>query len=317
MILSLALHLRQGRIILDAMNDKKKILSESIPRAEGAGSSVRVNPVFTCLGIQTLKDEYSFSPHVHSQYELILVEEGNYQCLLNGVEINLARGWFLVAKPGDRHSDTCRPPLRYFGLRFYLDSAGISSDSNARGLFLPSCDPESQTGELEKSAFLPILDRIAKETKISDAISPHIQDAALLELFWLLVRELPKDGMQSWFLNFSFEQAFATRLTRYFNANIDVSVSVADMARYMKMGESSFAHKCRAILGASPAQSFMKYKMEEAARMLAASSAPVKEIGAYFGYDNQYHFSRAFKSCMGKSPTDFRRFAENGIRFAV
>ena len=78
------------------------------------------------------------------------------------------------------------------------------------------------------------------------------------------------------------------------------------MAKFMGMGQSSFAHKCTKLLGGSPTKEFIKYKMKHAKTMLRHSSVSIKEISSYLGYNNQYQFSRAFKTVFGKPPSDYR-----------
>lgn len=289
------------------MNEGNNLRTERISRAAEGGFLYKVVPVFTGMGIQEVKKgSYSWLPHRHPNYELILVESGSYRCSLNELDVlDMGPEEFLIVKPGDLHSDFCLPPLRYFGVSFYLENS-VGAEGRKLELFSGDCLPEHQKGRIESAVFQPIVERIAREYKTNDHFSAHIQDAALLELFWNLVRRLPKEGLSQWFLDLSFEQYFITRLFRFFNANISRNLSVSEMARHMGMGESSFAHKCRGILGVPPARAFVQIRMDQAAKMLKNSSVSIKEAAAFFGYENQYHFSRAFKGCHGKSPSFFR-----------
>lgn len=51
----------------------------------------------------------------------------------------------------------------------------------------------------------------------------------------------------------------------------------------------------------------MGYRMGKAAELLKLTSLPIGEVGRAIGYDNQLHFSRAFKGFYGSSPSDWRR----------
>ena len=46
--------------------------------------------------------------------------------------------------------------------------------------------------------------------------------------------------------------------------------------------------------------------MNKASEMLKQSQMPIAEIASSVGYENQLHFSRAFKNTFGVSPTAYR-----------
>jgi AraC-like DNA-binding protein len=287
------------------MSEKRNLVTESISRAPG-GAPYKLAPVFTGMGIQEVNDgTYSWLPHRHPNYELILIQSGSYRCFINKVEITMGAEEFLIVKPGDIHEDHCEPPIRYLGVSFHLENS-VGADGSQLGLFAEDCLPEHQKGKIECFVFQPLIDRIAGEHKTNDHFSAHIQDAVLLELFWNLARRLPREGLSQLFLDLSYEQHFSTRLQRYFNANICRNLKVSEMARHMGMGESSFAHKCSEIMGVSPGRAFLNARMDRAAKMLKSSNVSIKEVAAFFGFESQYHFSRAFKGCHGRSPSFFR-----------
>jgi AraC-like DNA-binding protein len=69
------------------------------------------------------------------------------------------------------------------------------------------------------------------------------------------------------------------------------------------------AHLCRLFqryAGVSPYQLLVRLKMARAAALLLDGSRLVKEIGPQVGYDDPYHFSKAFKRVYGLSPEVFR-----------
>ncbi|HXR07467.1 MAG TPA: helix-turn-helix domain-containing protein, partial [Candidatus Acidoferrum sp.] len=51
---------------------------------------------------------------------------------------------------------------------------------------------------------------------------------------------------------------------------------------------------------------FIRLRMRQACRLLAATSMSVKEVAAVLGYDDPFYFSRLFKSVNGTPPTDYR-----------
>lgn len=50
----------------------------------------------------------------------------------------------------------------------------------------------------------------------------------------------------------------------------------------------------------------MNYRMVKAAELLKLTSLSIADIGSAIGYENQLHFSRAFKNIYGVSPREWR-----------
>lgn len=72
---------------------------------------------------------------------------------------------------------------------------------------------------------------------------------------------------------------------------------------------TSAAHVCRLFrrYGArSPYQALLRLKMARAASLLLDRALPVRQAGAEVGFEDPYHFSKAFKRVHGLSPQAFR-----------
>ncbi|WP_304728779.1 helix-turn-helix domain-containing protein [Dubosiella newyorkensis] len=61
------------------------------------------------------------------------------------------------------------------------------------------------------------------------------------------------------------------------------------------------------MTGKAPMQFLLQYRMTKAAGMLQVSDMKIAEILQQVGYENQLHFSRAFKSLFNKSPKQYRQ----------
>ncbi len=281
------------------------IIVRDVHRSGGYECAPPVAPVFRRLGIVETRRPYRYKPHQHLGYEVIFVDRGVYRCRLNEASLELQPDYVLIVKPGDWHADECEPPLRYFGIGFLLGGHG-SNGTEAR-LFAPYVRPEQQLFRADRSALWPILERIEREGVVGDPISSHVQDALLLELFWLMVRALPREAVSEAFLDMSRERAGRTAFLRLFEAHATERLSVPAMARALHMSERLLARKCRRILGDTPARAFLRFKLERARDLLARTEMSIKEISAYLGFRDQYHFSKAFKRACGASPSEYRR----------
>ena len=60
-------------------------------------------------------------------------------------------------------------------------------------------------------------------------------------------------------------------------------------------------------MGESPQAFLLHYRMARAAQLLKDTKLSVGEIAQQVSYDNQLHFSRAFKNVHGVSPREYRQ----------
>ena len=82
--------------------------------------------------------------------------------------------------------------------------------------------------------------------------------------------------------------------------------SLAELSRACGVGQ---AHLCRLFqryAQASPYQVLLRLKLARAAALLLDARLLVKQVAGMVGYDDPYHFSKAFKREYGVSPETFR-----------
>ena len=73
------------------------------------------------------------------------------------------------------------------------------------------------------------------------------------------------------------------------------------------MTRSHFSHYFRARTGLTPARFMSEVRVQEAARMLLTTRAPLKQIASEWGFANVNHFGKAFRRFQHASPAAYRR----------
>ena len=84
-------------------------------------------------------------------------------------------------------------------------------------------------------------------------------------------------------------------------------VSIEEIATFCGLNRSYFGKVFRETMGESPQAFLLHYRMARAALLLKETNLSVGEIGSQVSYDNQLHFSRAFKNVHGVSPREYRQ----------
>lgn len=93
----------------------------------------------------------------------------------------------------------------------------------------------------------------------------------------------------------------------YIEQNFQNSISIEDIAAVCGINRSYFGKIFRNSIGQSPQEFLMNYRMVKATELLKLTSLSIADVGSAVGYDNQLHFSRAFKTIYGVSPREWRK----------
>ena len=92
----------------------------------------------------------------------------------------------------------------------------------------------------------------------------------------------------------------------YIDFNYSRDVSVEEIADACGLNRSYFGKLFKETMGQSPQQYLIQYRMTKAAELLKATRISIAEVGRSVGYENQLHFSRAFKNVFSISPSQYR-----------
>lgn len=80
-----------------------------------------------------------------------------------------------------------------------------------------------------------------------------------------------------------------------------------EMARAAGVSVPHFCALFKAATGVAPVMYFTRMRMRHAAEWLDGTDEPVSAIAARVGYENPFHFTRAFRRTHGLSPSAYRK----------
>jgi len=254
--------------------------------------------------------ELSYPPHKHTDYEIIFVQKGPYTCCLNNIPIETPEAHALIVCPGDTHEVELHSGQNHQILHFRL--LDPSSNTAAKiPILSPTASPTQQIFPTPSETFSRLLENIQDEQERQEPYSTQIQDSLLQTLFWRMLTQLPPRALAQPFQQQSADQSFMQRFFSLIEENIHQKLSVRDIASQLKMGRSSLAKRCQQLLGDPPSKVFASAKIRHAALLLSQPDVSVKEVSYQLGFQNQYHFSRVFKSIMGYPPSEARHRTSN------
>ncbi len=92
----------------------------------------------------------------------------------------------------------------------------------------------------------------------------------------------------------------------YIEQNFQNDISIEELASTLGIDRSYFGKIFRKTMGKSPQEFLISYRMIKATELLQLTDLSIGNIGKAVGYENQLHFSRAFKKHYGVSPKHWR-----------
>lgn len=255
-------------------------------------------------GYEKCEPLHSFGPYVRNNYLFHYVISGKGYLNANDEKDNTtsyiieAGNGFLI-EPGyintyyaDRDNPWEYVWLEFGGLRAKecVELAGLSHKS-----------PVYQISEPEYSE--KIISQMLAIVKSQNASSMELIGYLYLFMDCLIKYSVSQKQLQGGKLS----EFYAREAVVYIEHNYAQNITVEDMARKCKLDRSYFGKVFKKVVGQSPQEFLIHYRMAKAADALIIDNASIGDIGISVGYPNLLHFSRAFKSVYGMSPREYRQ----------
>lgn len=107
-------------------------------------------------------------------------------------------------------------------------------------------------------------------------------------------------------LGLEASSGFPGNVIRYIESHLDEELSIEDLASYVDLSQFHFCRVFKRDTGYTPYQYIVMKRVEKAKRRLASSNAPITSIAYEVGFNSSSNFIHAFKSHVGKTPSQFR-----------
>lgn len=250
------------------------------------------------FGWEKTEPLHSYGPHARNHYLFHYVISGRGTLFANDEEYPITAGHGFLIVPGQitTYRADAQDPWEYAwiefdGLRAHecLDLAGISG---SKPIYTP----------LSKAAGKSLEEQIMYIVSNGSADPIHLIGHGFLFLSQLVESSSQKHSRNERRLRDFYMKEALTFIER----NYQRDVSIEEIAAFCGLNRSYFGKIFRETMGESPKTFLMNYRMTRAAQLLKETKLTVAEIGAMVSYENQLHFSRAFKNVHGISPREYR-----------
>ncbi|HHF0518549.1 TPA: helix-turn-helix domain-containing protein [Vibrio alginolyticus] len=101
------------------------------------------------------------------------------------------------------------------------------------------------------------------------------------------------------------DQHQVDKIDQYIEENIGNNVSVDDLADLLGCSKFYFLREFKKLIGVTPYQYLMNKRLEQARVALSSGSVNIALTAHEFGFNDQSHFTRAFKKHFGMAPGQY------------
>lgn len=107
------------------------------------------------------------------------------------------------------------------------------------------------------------------------------------------------------------EAARISAVLELIDRRIAEPLTLPQLARAAHLSPVYFTNLFKRETGLPPMEFVRRRRMERARSLLAAGDASVEEVAAAVGFDDPFHFSRAFRKATGQPPSAYRAALQN------
>ena len=96
-------------------------------------------------------------------------------------------------------------------------------------------------------------------------------------------------------------------MMQYIHENYKEKISLENISNHGMVSKSTALNLFRRYLNDTPIHYLLRYRLQEAAKLLATTEKKITVISGETGFENMDYFCKTFKKYYGRTPTEYRR----------
>ena len=155
-----------------------------------------------------------------------------------------------------------------------------------------------------------MLDNILRERELGMMWDDLMTHLLLMELFVHISRTLKNEWEQN-IKNRSLKIKEVLHIAKeYIDTNYSKELTLSDVAKYVFLSESYFAHTFKNEFNISPKSYILKVRIEASTELLAQTDMKISDIALSVGFSSQQRYNDMFRKCMNMTPLKYRKQAK-------
>ena len=257
---------------------------------------------------------YSITRGTTKTYDcrFIYVLDGNGKINIENTEYTVSEGTLIIFQPGTAYRIDPMPVFNFAAIDF-----DYVQDYNSNASILPPIQAINYNESL-KHRFIKFEDQdMFNYPIVTNALYIHKSILEILEEFnskklfhlektSLMLKNIFFEIARNFvFSNKAYE--ICSRALNYIYSNYNKPISNNDIAKHLNIDSGYLNKLFKGFTGMTMHKYLIDYRINIASKLLITSNMSLESISYTVGFYNLAHFSSAFKSKTGHSPSDFRR----------
>lgn len=257
---------------------------------------------------------WSMNVNYHDHFEMVYIKRGDAVFQVSGTDVEMNPNDIIIIKPNQAHKFIVKSPVGceflVLSFKFTNKSKGEFSEVSLND-FIEFVNDESiafiHLKLSRKNDIVSVMNRILREHDKQQVWGDFLSYLLIMELFVLVSRTLKQEWEQS-IKSRSVKLKELLNIAReYVDNNYDKELTLADLAGYVFLSESYFAHTFKDEFGVSPKKYLLNVRIAAAKDLLSHTDQKINDVAKEVGFSSQQRFNDIFKKYEKMTPLHYRK----------
>lgn len=233
--------------------------------------------------------------HSHDFVETVYILEGEAKHCINGEEIKVKKGDFLIVQPGVTH---CFVPC-YSGNKFHIENFIFEKDLFPFLRDYPCMTVRHSTDDPAIAGLIGVLEaECTNMEKNNNEIIVHVMHALLLNMIYRYSESFArKNSVES--------ETLGEKIVQFIKEHSNEELTLDKIAGKFYCSKNTIITLFRKNYDTTIYQYLLKIRIEKACELLLMSDLSNREIAEAVGFQDFRNFYRHFKSLVGMTPKGY------------
>lgn len=255
-------------------------------------------------------NQYFVFYHWHEEVELLYVEQGTMELILNGNTYLLHEGEFIFIHPGSLHQLQAKETSLHHAIVFHPKLLNFQDyDVVQNAILTPLQEGEYrypvQIRDHDVNGQITSLCKEIIHTSLQDASGNFKIKIALLRMIQTLYEHhLLEQHLISHHETVNLEHT--KYVISYMAKHFTDKITLEELAQLLHMNPNYFCRYFKKQTGLTPMAYLLQMRIEHSVKLLSTTDDKILEIALSCGFDNFSYFIRKFRFYKGMTPMQYR-----------
>lgn len=261
---------------------------------------------------------WSMEPNKHDHFEVVYMKRGSSVFKVADSNVVLEPNDMIMIKPHQQHKFTVKSErnCEFIVLSFlFEDTKGANISDTSLTDFIEFVNDERAGAFLhlrlsKKNEIITVLEKILRERDLKQMWGDLMSHLLIMELFVLISRTLKSE----WEQNIKSRSLKIKELLHvaksYIDNNYSRELTLSDVAKYVFLSESYFAHTFKNEFNISPKSYLLQVRVNASKELLSNTDMKISDVALSVGFSSQQRYNDIFRKYTGLTPLKFRKAAK-------